>query len=198
MSNGHKRLLNNMKKFMLAAVVLMTSTAAKAQNEIGQVSIGPVVGLNIASTTGYDAKSMTSFVVGVTTERSFVENLGLSIDILYSMQGARVKSSNDKLELNYLNFPILFNGYPCKGLALKTGIQPGFLLSAKAGNINLLDYCEVVDISIPFGISYESNNMVIDFRYNFGLKGIVDVDDAAKNSVFQLTLGYKFKFKPIN
>ena len=48
-----------------------------------------------------------------------------------------------------------------------------------------------MDFSIPVGISYEYNNFVVDGRYNFGVTKIIDGFDS-KNSVFQITLGYKF------
>ena len=48
------------------------------------------------------------------------------------------------------------------------------------------------DFSIPVGISYEYMNVCLDTRYNIGVTKIADFDDAGCNSVFQLTLGYKF------
>ncbi len=48
------------------------------------------------------------------------------------------------------------------------------------------------DLSIPVGLSYEISNVVLDARYNWGLTKIVSNSDS-KNSVFQITLGYKFE-----
>ena len=56
------------------------------------------------------------------------------------------------------------------------------------------------DFSIPMGLSYEINGLVFDARYNLGLSKIVGgfkyegvkVQPDDKNSVFQLTIGYKF------
>ena len=49
------------------------------------------------------------------------------------------------------------------------------------------------DFSIPVGISYEYANFQLDARYNFGVTKVFDVEGSkAKNSVFQITLGYKF------
>ena len=50
---------------------------------------------------------------------------------------------------------------------------------------------KTVDLSIPVGLSYQYENFVIDGRYNWGLTKVYDGDDA-KNSVFQITVGYKF------
>ena len=48
------------------------------------------------------------------------------------------------------------------------------------------------DFAIPVGASYEYQNFVLDARYNIGVTKVADIDDAGCNSVFQLTLGYKF------
>jgi hypothetical protein len=48
------------------------------------------------------------------------------------------------------------------------------------------------DFSIPVGISYEYMNVCLDARYNIGVSKIAD-RGSDRNSVFQITLGYKFK-----
>ncbi len=88
--------------------------------------------------------------------------------------------------------------YLCKGLALKAGIQPGFMLSAKAKNndvsVDMKDGMKTFDFTIPVGISYEFRNIILDARYNIGLTKTFDIEDitGSKNSVFMVTLGYKF------
>lgn len=47
------------------------------------------------------------------------------------------------------------------------------------------------DVSIPVGVSYEFSNINIDARYNWGVIKIID-ESSSKNSVFQITVGYKF------
>ena len=88
------------------------------------------------------------------------------------------------------------NVYVVKGLAVKLGVQPGFNVSNKI-KLNNLDAFEnpfkaqSVDVSIPVGVSYEYNNIQLDARYNWGISKAYKNFDA-KNSVFQITLGYKF------
>ena len=96
--------------------------------------------------------------------------------------------------MDYLNIPVLANYYVVKGLAIKAGIQPGFLLSAKAGDTDIKDGCKKLDLSIPVGLSYEISDFVIDARYNLGLTKSFKGDDidGSKHSVIQITLGYKF------
>lgn len=97
--------------------------------------------------------------------------------------------------------PILANVYVTKGLAVKLGVQPGFKVNAKydtkttALGVTVKTSSEPdvksVDFSIPVGISYEYANFQLDARYNWGLTKISKHGDD-KNSVFQITLGYKF------
>ena len=47
------------------------------------------------------------------------------------------------------------------------------------------------DLAIPVGVSYQYQNIVLDARYNWGVTKVFD-DGDSKNSVFQITLGYKF------
>lgn len=113
--------------------------------------------------------------------------------------------------MDYVNVPIMANIYVAKGLALKAGIQPGFLTNDKAkvesdgvsAEIDLkkafrdagMDDADVkdIDFSIPVGISYEYHQFQLDARYNFGVtKAITGDGESTKNSVFQITLGYKF------
>lgn len=181
---------------MLAAVILMMSVAAKAQNAVGQISFAPTIGFNYASVTDDGAKSMMTFAVGANFEYGVSDNFGMTAGLIYSMQGAKVKGSDIKMKLNYLNVPVLANYYISKGFALKAGIQPGLLLAAKVEtdgySVDVKDECTGVDFSIPVGLSYEINNVVIDARYNIGLNGWGDFDDSGKNSVFMFTVGYKF------
>ena len=127
---------------------------------------------------------------------------GISGGLLYSMQGAKVKDTDAKMKMDYLNIPILANVYVAPGLALKAGIQPAFNLSNKVSVDGVtVDYDKYApngakvksfDFSVPVGISYEYMNVCLDARYNIGVTKVSDFDDAGCNSVFQLTLGYKF------
>ena len=90
------------------------------------------------------------------------------------------------------------NVYVVKNLAVKVGLQPAFNVNSKQkaskGDASVqgsIEGTKTFDCSIPVGLSYEYKNFVIDGRYNFGLTKISDLE-RSKNSVFQITLGYKF------
>ena len=190
-----------MKKLFLAVVAMMVSAATFAQNEVGQLTIQPKVGVNIANITDADdADPRIGLAAGAEFEYGITDNIGLSAGVLYSMQGFKTTEEgvDCTLKLDYLNVPILANFYVAKGFAVKLGVQPGFKLSSKAkvkgsGASKEVDVDGVksVDLSIPVGLSYQYQNIVFDARYNWGVTKIVD-DADSKHSVFQITVGYKF------
>ena len=191
-----------MKKLFLAVVAMMVSATTFAQNEVGQLTIQPKVGVNIANITDSDgADPRIGLAAGAEFEYGLTDNIGLSAGVLYSMQGVKTTIVDDDCtwKLDFLNVPILANFYVAKGFAVKLGVQPGFKLSSKAKfkgsggskEVEVEDGVKSVDLSIPVGLSYQYQNIVFDARYNWGVTKIVnDVD--SKHSVFQITVGYKF------
>lgn len=179
-----------------------------------EMFVKPMVGGTLSTVTGdhtSDAKFRLGLVAGAEFGYMIAPQFGVTAGALVSMQGANSKD-NDYLKdasttLTYLNIPILANYYIVPGLAVKAGIQPGFMLSAKQkGSEKILsswvDYDESntdgykkFDFSIPIGLSYEFSDFVIDARYNLGLTNIIDDDHIKnKNSVIMLTIGYKIPF----
>lgn len=198
-----------MKKLMILAAMMLMSTGAFAQG----MFVKPMVGATLSTLTGdvEDTKFRLGLGAGAEFGYMFSEQFGATAGVLFSMQGCKYKD-NEYLKdygttLTYLNIPILANLYLLPGLAVKAGVQPGFLLSAKSkGKERLLgdweefdvsgtDGLKKFDFSIPLGLSYEISDFVIDARYNLGLTNINDNDlGKAKNGVIMLTVGYKIPF----
>lgn len=189
-----------MKKIMLVAALMLSSVATFAQHAVGSFNIQPKVGLNIANLTG-DGKpdARVGLVAGAEGEYQATDIFSVSAGVLYSMQGAKGSWGNlidATNRLDYINVPIMANVYVVKGLAVKLGVQPGFNVSNKisANNratVDNLVKAQSVDVAIPVGVSYEYNNFQLDARYNWGVTKVYE-GSKVKNSVFQITLGYKF------
>ena len=198
-----------MKKLLILAVMMLTTMTVSAQMRAGQWGVMPKAGFNLATVTDADDASMRfGLVAGADLIYQVNEPLAISFGVLYSMQGAKAKvkengvTIKNKLNMDYVNIPILANFYVTRGLALKAGIQPGFNVKHKmkveSGGSSVesdIPNFKSFDFAIPIGISYEISNFVIDARYNLGLTKLWDQEgSSSKNSVFQFTLGYKIPF----
>lgn len=186
-----------MKKLMIIAAMMVATLSASAQ-EAGQMYIKPMVGGTLTTITGDhtdDNKMKVGLIAGAEFGYDLTDQMAVTAGLLYSMQGCASKDTDVKEKLEYLNIPVTFNYYVIPGLAIKAGIQPGILMSAKSGDYDMKDHCKSLDISIPLGASYEFNGFVVDARYNLGVSKINDKGDySQKNSVIMLTVGYKIPF----
>ena len=197
-----------MKKIMMIAAMMVAVLSANAQNEVGQFTLKPTVGMNIATMTKFnDTKARIGMAAGLEAEYGVAEKFSLSAGVLYSMQGCKWKEGDETLtyKIDYINIPILAQYYIVPGLAIKAGIQPAFKASAKrtvkasadgtkAERTDDLDDVKGFALSIPFGVSYEYKSFVLDARYNLGVtKAFKDSwNTDSKNSWFMISLGYKF------
>ena len=183
---------------MIMAALVLSSVCAMAQHEVGSFTLQPKVGINFANMTNMNKPSMrVGLAAGLEAEYYASDIVSVSLGAIYSMQGCKAKDE-------YINVPILANVYVVPGLAVKLGIQPGFCINKKidvetstgheaSGKLSK-DEVKGFDLSIPVGISYEFANFQLDARYNFGLTKAINVEkDSPKNSVIQVTLGYKFQ-----
>ena len=192
-----------MKKVLVVAALMFSSVATFAQHAVGSFNLQPKVGVSIANLTDNNSSdARVGLVAGVEGEYQASDIFSVSAGVLYSMQGAKFDAFGAKSteKLDYINVPIMANVYVVKGLAVKLGVQPGFKVNDKLdlkmpvlGGALVDLKAKSVDFSIPVGISYEYNNFQVDARYTWGLTKVFDVDKLdQKNSVFQITLGYKF------
>ena len=199
-----------MKKMMMIAAMMIAAVSANAQNEVGQITLQPKAGINISTITGdyNDKKAKVGLVAGVEAEYGVAENFGLAFGVLYSMEGCKMDIIGEggegasaylakgvKVNLDYINIPILAQYYPVKGLAIKAGIQPAFNVRHKAsndGNSGTIEGVKSFNFSIPVGLSYEYQSFVLDARYNIGVTKLFKDADQGRNSTFSITIGYKF------
>lgn len=195
---------------MIAALMVAT-VAAKAQFEPGTFTLQPKVGLALSEISADDAKFKAGLVAGFEGQYQFNNWFGLSVAALYTQQGSKIKNAEDsKINLEYVNVPVMAKFYVCKGLSLNIGLQPGFMTKGKAKfygqETDIKKYCNKFDLSLPMSIAYEFNNgLAIEARYTGGLTNVVKesviresgesykFEKDNKNEVFMLTLGYKFE-----
>jgi len=194
-----------MKKMMMIVAFVAATVSASAQNinrEVGAFTLQPKVGLTIGSFSGeyitvggkVDTKKRVGFIAGVEGEYYATNWLGIALGLNYAQQGW--KFNDVKCKYDYLNVPLIADFYVARGLALKTGVQLGFLMNAKWDDLNFKDDSNKTNFSIPIGISYEFSNVVLDLRYNVALSKVnKNATDNYKfrSDLVQFTLGYKFE-----
>ena len=224
----------------MAVFALFVSSSVKGQEREGTFSLIPKIGVSLSNVSGSEIYMGTStipvkgrynsrFVGGVEAEYQMLPTTSVSLGVAYMQQGCRYPDyeigSFDGLtegledmcnSLDYIQCPLTINQYLTEGLAVKAGVQFGFLVKSKFSysttsiserDNGTIEYGEVVkteldqksvmrsmDISIPVGLSYEYLNVVIDARYHFGLSRLYKDDTwpTEKNRFFTFTVGYKF------
>lgn len=154
---------------------------------------------NFSDTKDADMSSKTGFQFGAFAAIR-LGNIGIQPELLYSQQGA--KFDREKIDLNYVNVPVVLKYYIINGLNLQVGPQFGFIVDDNVGKVFgeidesvkandfYLSGLVGVGLDLPFGIR-------LDGRYNFGIDKALKSnsalgDPSVKNSVFTLAVGYSF------
>ena len=201
-------------KPILSVALMLSMMAATAQNKVGEFSIKPLAGINVSDISVDDEADYNvkvGFTGGVETEYGVTPWLGVSLGAMYSQQGAKIKASlrdfgvneegrqvavllsmKGKLKADYINMPLLANFYVWKGLAIKTGLQVGFLVNDKM-NVDAAmagvtapdtDKMTYVDLSNP-----STDNFFTSFS--------VESSDVCKSVVFGIPVGLSYEYKNI-
>ena len=234
-----------MKRLLTLAALVAIAMSASAQFEKGSFSIQPKIGIGSAFITNMpDLRQDISdvgvpgvtgvidltrsvfpaFTAGAEVEYQVADKVGLTAGLTYSLEGGSWKSvhrgplfiESPSYALGYLNLPIVANFYVVEGLALKAGVQFGFLTNAnlrmkveyndptnpanqisKRVKESIIDDARRFRCCIPVGLSYEFEDphFVLDLRYHIDLTRInKDAEETGnlRNSTVLLTLGYKF------
>lgn len=195
-----------MKKIILIIAAMAMTTMAFAQKGPGSWTLTPSVGLTVANVTNSEgADPRIGLIAGGEALYQITDVIGISGGLYYAMEGVKAKEDGitETLANDYINIPILAQAYVAKGLAVKLGIQPAFLVSAKVkasvggfdGSVDMKEMYNTFDLAMPIGLSYEYKNIVVDARYNLGFTNLLKdypSSENGKNSVFQFMVGYRF------
>jgi len=154
--------------------LLFTGTVA-AQH----INIGIKGGLNafwLSNDNNVKTDTKLGFHAGLIGHIHASSQFAFQPELYYSVQGAQytVAGSDLKLNLNYVNVPLLLQYMFDNGFRLQAGPQAGFLVSAKSNNTDVKNAYESFDLGIVGGISYvnPATDFGVDLRYNHGLSNI--------------------------
>jgi opacity protein-like surface antigen len=188
-----------MKKLFLAAVAVLGFSAMNAQ----EMKFGAKGGLNFASSTDSSDKTKIGVNLGLFANFGVSDKFSVQPELLYSAQGAQAdyNGSTIKLNMNYINIPVMGIFKVADAFSLQAGPQIGFLvganLSGPGGSVDVKDFYKSIDFGINLGAGYDfTDNLSADVRYNMGVAGTVKNLPAGatdtNHRVLSLNLAYKF------
>lgn len=121
-----------------------------------------------------ETSSRLGFHVGAHYSTPLGPNFNFKPGIIYSQKGAGFGSFVPTLDLNYLDFPILFvyQKYPDQSFFAEGGPYFSYLLSAKDGSFDLKDDYKSNDIGIALGAGYDLGRIVLGGRGLIGFRNI--------------------------
>lgn len=207
------RQMNSIKNtlFLLSFILMANSIQA-------QISVGPRLGINIATLGGDDADDLESIVglqFGATAQIGITEMIAFQPELLYFQKGAKQtieffgQSFEAKSTLNYLEIPLLVKALFGEEDGLQffatAGPSLGFGINGKAeadGETQDIDFdddmIKKVDLSLAIGAGIQlpagPGVFTGDLRYLLGLTTTDDsnADADTKNRGFGISFGYLF------
>lgn len=197
-----------MKKIMLLAAIAVFSFSSLVAQDIRFGVKGGVNFANLAGdfgASGYDddlrdAKMKVGFHIGGLAEVKLSEKFALQPEVQFSNQGFKSsyedfdedRSVDYKVDLYYINVPIMAKFFPIENLAVEAGPQIGVLISAKnelndaqndlnselgEDEVDTKDLYKTIDFGFNIGASYElESGLFFAARYNIGITKVDEED----------------------
>lgn len=192
-----KTKMKTMKKLILSlAIVAIASLSASAQAKFGIKAA-----MNISSLRGDDADGLKSYIGangGLFANIPLTGNLSVQPEVLYSAEGAKAEDGDGKIQLGYVNIPVMLKYTDASGFFGEVGPQIGILTSAKLkvgdNSEDIKDGFKSTNLSVGVGAGFNFTPSIgVGLRYNLGLSNISDNDDAdVKTGNFSIGVHYTF------
>lgn len=188
-----------MKKLFFFVICAASLTATQAQ-----VKFGIKAGANLANVTGdIEENSMKiGLNAGAFANITIAEAFSIQPEVVYSAQGTKLdfEGTDVKMNLSYVNIPIMAQYKIPAGLFFETGPQFGILASSKFKADDAeedIEGLKSLDISWGIGAGFATKSgFGVNARFNLGLSKINDTEDeddsSIKNSVIQIGVFYAF------
>lgn len=193
-------------KIVFALLLAMVSFGKMNAQGKDRISIGPRGGVNISNVSNVEeSQTVTGLALGLTSTYSFNERTGLTLDVLYSVEG--YKAPFEKYKLRYLQVPVYFdlffgqlgNRFRPK---IYAGVSPAFFLG---GTLNELDINQpyynnfILNATGGLGFNYRIGSRIwlnTDARAFYGLNDLrqeeVATGDPVHPRTYQFTLGLAY------
>ena len=179
-----------MKKLIFTLALLSGTAFIFAQG----VGVGIKAGANFSnySSDNYSTSSVTKYHVGAYVNINFSEKWGVTPEVLWSSQGAKVGGYGD-FDTDYVTVPIMLRWNPVDLIFIEAGPQFNFLTNAELeGYPNIEDELKSSTTCVAFGAGVK-----LPLGFNGGLRyvvGLTDLSDNAnaefKDGTFQIYIGW--------
>ena len=193
-----------MKK-VIAALTLFLSLVMSG-SFAQRLKVGIKAGTDIKKLSGksFDDQFSYGYHAGAFAEIKITEKLGIQPEVYFSQVNIDTSSSFSsiydfkdisKVQLKYINIPLLLSFKPNKFVALQVGPQYGILMD-KGNTVlqNGQDAFKKGDFSIIAGLQLHFSKVRLYGRYMVGLSDINDIDNQEKwrTQTVQIGLGIAF------
>jgi len=200
-----------MKKLLFGTlIVVLGFTQLNAQNDSGDFTLAPQIGLNLSNYTSNESlsnKIRTAFNAGVIAEYYLSDRWSLRSGLLYDSKGTKVTESGDDYidKLNYIALPIHANWHfgSNRNWFLNFGPTIGLLASAKAdtpsGEIDIKGELDsTFDVGLGVGIGHkfsisDDTQLFIEYQGYNGFISIINADFNLLNATSAFNIGAIFQ-----
>lgn len=189
---------------MKRIILFCTAFIASALTSYAQttLSIGLRGGLNFANFAGdnVNTDARTGINFGAFGTYSVKETFGITAEINYAQKGAR--TSNSKLNVNYLEIPVLFSFFfgqgnlrpklmagPYIGLLMNSDIEINNTKFKSADLYNDTDFGAAVGGGLHYRVG-DGQWLYLDARYGLGLSDVTKASGNVYNRVFSINIGF--------
>ncbi|MGF1637551.1 MAG: porin family protein [Cyclobacteriaceae bacterium] len=167
--------------------------------------IGLRAGLNVANIGGQEAGFLTrlAYHAGLQYDQEVTDRIHFTTGLSYSLQGAVVDVNREvRLNLHYLNLPLLARLYFLDEISFDFGTQLSYLLLAnqtfQGDSFDFPGYePRKFDLALVLGFTYGLNeNIGFGIHYNLGLLSLsgtsITYEQRPTNRVLQISMCYYF------
>lgn len=164
----------------ITAIALLTFTLfSQSTFAGGETKFGPVAGINLANVGGdntSDNAMKLGFHFGFVVDLGITDNFIIEPGIFYSIKGTQSSANSDaKINLNYLDIPILAKYQLESGLNFFLGPYVGILMSAttEPGGGDIKEFLNTTDFGLKVGIGYQmGSGLGFNAHYGLGLANL--------------------------
>jgi hypothetical protein len=180
-----------MKRQLLTYAILACSYLTYGQFSLGIKAGANLNSLSSSSSLGDIYKSNVAFHIGVFGQLHLKGKFFFIPELQFNQRGASIKdgpSSDVRINLNYIDLPILFSYQPVKKINIDVGPNISVKTSAVATDgktTNNLDsiYDKNIDLGISTGLRFNlSDKVAIIGRYYYGISSVEEITVADVNN----------------